>query len=488
MNNKKDWGVYDDRITFSHSADDPATEGTYTYDPGEGGTVYVNTGCTIFSEYNTGDGQDFMVPVEKQTTKFELKPGTYNDEPTLYLQFAPQTLLPYISADAAYNNPYFRVEALTNTRLVLIYDGDGIVWRMVFTSREDTGLPTEPEEPAATFDWNVDASANLWKTVTDGSAIVGIETWFADGSWTPLPTQPAVDVTADGFEVVVPEGTGGDQWQGQVKIHTNLSAKGGKPYSFYCLVDADNDVSGMTIKLTESGEGRDGNFFFDGRHDITAGKQFVYKAEGVTLKEGVDAPALSLVLDLGGAPAGTKVKVSKIYFEQDNTVGYDDPANLWKAVDSGEAFVNFTTWFADGGWSPLPTQPEIAHDGNAYTLTIPEGTGGDQWQGQVGIHTSLTAELAATYNFSCIIEMDNDAPGVTIKLTETDDADGTKHDSNFFFDGRHAVTADKPFVYSAKGVTLSQNDAHALSLVLDFGGTPAGTEVKISNIVFSKAD
>lgn len=488
VNNKKDWGVYDDRITFSHSAGDPATEGTYTYDPGEGGTVYVNTGCTIFPEYNTGDGQDFMVPVEKQTSKFELKPGTYNDEPTLYLQFAPQTLLPYISADAAYNNPFFRVEALTNTRLVLIYDGDGIVWRMVFTSREDTGLPTEPEVPAATFDWNVDASSNQWKAVTDGSAIVGIDTWFADGGWNLLPTQPDIVTTADGFEVVVPEGTGGDQWQGQVKIHTSLSAKGGKPYNFYCLVDADNDVPGMTIKLTESGEGRDGNFFFADRHNISADKQFVYKAEGVTLKEGVYAPALSLVLDLGGAPAGTKVKVTKIYFEEDNTVGYDDPANLWRSVDSGEAFLNFTTWFADGSWQALPTQPEIAHDGNAYTLTIPEGTGGDQWQGQVLIHTSLTAQMASSYNFSCTIEMDNDAPGVTIKLTESNESEEVKHDNNFFFDGRHAVTADKAFVYSAKGVTLPLNDAHALSLVLDFGGTPAGTKVKISNIIFSKAD
>lgn len=489
VNDKADWGVYDDRISFSHSATDPATQGTYTYDPGEGGTVYVNKDCTIFPEYNTNDGQDFMVPVSKQTSTFELQPGTYNDEPTLFIKFAPETLLPYISSDAAYNNPYFRVEALTNTRLVLIYDGDGIVWRMVLTSREDTGLPTEPDEPAAVFDWNVDASTNLWKNMTEGGSLLGIETWFADGGWQTLPTQPDVVVTEDGFEVVVPEGTGGDRWQGQVKIHTNLAAKGDKPYNFYCLVDADNDAPGMTIKLTDSGDGRDGNFFFDDVHPITADKQFVYKAEGVKLKEGVDAPALSLVLDLGGTPAGTKVKVSKIYFEEDKSVLYDDPANIWKTVDSGESLIDITTWFADNGWSTLDPQPEIARDGNAYTFTVPDGIGGTQWQGQVAINTSLTAELASTYYFSCTVEMDNDSPeGVTIKLTETDGPDGTKHDGNFFFDGRHPITADKPFVYTAKGATLKLNDAHALSLVFDFGGTPGGTKVKVSNIVFSKVD
>lgn len=72
--------------------------------------------------------------------------------------------------------------------------------------------------------------------------------------------------------------------------------------------------------------------------------------------------------------------------------------------------------------------------------------------------------------------------GAVIKLTEDGD------DNNFFFDGRHDIMADKAFVYSAKGVTLPINDAKALMLVLDFGGTPGGTNVKVSEIVFSKAE
>lgn len=480
VNNKADWGVYDDRISFTHSDADGVAAGSYSYNPGEGGTVYVNTGCSIFSEYNTNDGQDFMAPVSAQTAGFTLIPGTYNDEECLYIQFAPQTILPYIPNDAMYNNPYFRVEALTNNRLVLIADEGNIAWRLVFTSREDTGLPEEPDTPGATFDWNYDAASNMWKAVDGGSSFDKIETWFANDGWTVLDPQPEVKATGDGYEVVVPEGTGGSQWQGQVKIHTTLAAKGDKKYNFYCLVDADNDVPGMTIKLTENGN--DDNFFFADRHDISGDKQFVYKAEGVKLAKGTDAQALSLVLDLGGAPAGTKVKISKIYFEQDNTVGYDDDANMWKAVDNGSSFLSFETWFANNDWQTLEPQPEIKHDGNAYTFTVPEGTGGAQWQGQLKIHTNLTAELASIYNFSCKIEMDNDAQGVTIKLTEDGD------DNNFFFGDRHNVTADKAFVYSAKGVTLPINDAKALMLVLDFGGTPGGTNVKISEIVFSKAE
>jgi len=480
VNDKADWGVYDDRVSFAHSDADGVAGGSYTYNPGEGGTVYVNTGCTIFAEYNTNDGQDFMAPVSEQTSSFELIPGTYNDEECLYIQFAPQTILPYIPNDAMYNNPYFRIEALTNSRLVLIADEGTIAWRMVFTNREDTGLPEEPDTPGATFDWNYDAASNMWKAVDGGSSFDKIETWFANDGWETLDPQPEVKATGDGYEVVVPEGTGGSQWQGQVKIHTTLAAKGDKKYNFYCIVDADNDVPGMTIKLTENGN--DDNFFFADRHDISGDKQFVYKAEKVTLAKGTDAQALSLVLDLAGTPAGTTVKISKIYFEEDNTVGYDDDANMWKAVDSGSSLLSIETWFANGGWETLDPQPEIKHDGNAYTFTVPEGIGGDQWQGQVKLHTNLTAELASSYNFSCKIGMDNDASGVTIKLTEDGD------DNNFFFGDRHSITADKPFIYSAKGVTLPVNDAKALMLVLDFGGTPAGTNVKVSEIVFSKSE
>lgn len=57
----------------------------------------------------------------------------------------------------------------------------------------------------------------------------------------------------------------------------------------------------------------------------------------------------------------------------------------------------------------------------------------------------------------------------------TDDADGTKHDNNFFFADRHEITADKAYTYKVTGQKLPQNDAHALSLFFDFGGTPGGT-------------
>ena len=218
------------------------------------------------------------------------------------------------------------------------------------------------------------------------------------------------------------------------------------------------------------------NFFFADRHEVTADKAFVYKAENVSLPL-KDAAALSLFLDFGGTPAGTVVKVSKIYFEE--ALSYDDERNLWKAVDSGDAFTAVTPWFANDGWGQIE-DPKWSHDGNVWELDIPAEIGTQQWQGQFPIKTTLSAAMADSYTFSCTLVGDNDMPGVTIKLTDGAD------DNNFFVADRHAITADQTFVYKVTGVKLPVGDAASLSLFFDFGGTPGGTHVKISDIILIK--
>ena len=110
--------------------------------------------------------------------------------------------------------------------------------------------------------------------------------------------------------------------------------------------------------------------------------------------------------------------------------------------------------------------------------------GGDQWQGQFPINTNLTAAKGEKYSFSCTIMADENCPGVTIKLTETDDEQ--KHDNNFFFADRHDIEQFDIYTYTITDVELPLNDAHALSLFFDFGGTPVGTSIVISDITFIK--
>ena len=347
----------------------------------------------------------------------------------------------------------------------------------------------DPEKP--TMDWDYESSANLWKAVDNGSAFKGISTWFANDGWSPLDTQPEI-VHKDGiWEFVAPAGIGSSQWQGQIKIFTTISASKAKKYNFYCVVESDMDIPGVTIKLTQSDESEsnkhDDNFFFDGRHDVKADEPLVYKAEAAALSKD-DAHELTLVFDFGGAPEGAHVKISKIYFEEAVVLNYDDANNLWKSVDTGDAFKGISTWFANDGWSPLDTQPEIIHNGNKWSLVVPEGIGTSQWQGQVKIFTTLSAKQNDPYNFQCTITADNNINGATIKLTQSDESESNKHDDNFYFDGRHDVKADEPFVYKATSVTLPKGDAHEFTMVFDFGGAPAGTNIVISDIIFEKAE
>ena len=651
-NDKKDFGVYDDRITFTA---DTRKGGTYTYDAGADGMTYVNWG-TSFNP--TGAEPDVDVALGNQTSTWSFEVYDWEDAEgnvtkQTYIQLGENTLFPYISSNAQYENPKFRIETLTATKMVLVYDAPdrSIAWRFILTSAADERLVEEQGfdansdfnlwkgvTPEATFyfapnwspdrtaemqatyndkgndytvtvpdaafdrwqaqmhlhttgvetsaanhydfscifvadadidgvtvkvtneadneaiidvdnislkagkeyvfwksdvegkdlspvkivfdfghatgatnisisnivlkdhanndgtivseggegggedkpkmDWNYESGANLWKAVDDGTLFDAFGYWFADDGWGELPNQPVATHDGDTYEITLPEGMGGSQWQGQYHIDTKLTASASKAYNFYFVMETDQDCPGVTVKLTDAG---DSNFFCEGRHDVKADEPFIFKLEGATLKEGKDAEAIRLFFDFGGSPAGTHVKISKIYFEEVVSINYDDADNLWKGVDDGSVASSFGYWFADDGWGELPNQPVATRNGDTYVITLPEGMGGSQWQGQFHIDTQLTASAALAYNFQLVMEADNDCPGVTIKLTDAGD-------SNFFCEGRHDIKADEPYVYTLKGATLKDGaDATAIRLFFDFGGSPAGTKVKISKIVFKEA-
>ena len=650
VNDKKDFGVYDDRITFTANT---RKGGAYTYNAGEDGKTYVNYGTKFNTE---GAGADLDVTLGNQTSTwsfeiYEWQDADGNTTKQTYIQLGANTLFPYISSDAQYENPKFRIESLTAKKMVLVYETPdrSIAWHFILTSEADERLVEESgfdagsafnmwkgitptmsfyynpdpgwgnEQTAAfealfkggdndytvtipnecysewqaqvhfhttlttsaatnydfscifnsdrdiegvvvkltneddseaiidehninlkagqdyvfwvsdvagkdlnpvklvmdfghatgetkvnisnivlkdhanddgtivsgggggggdkpTMDWDYESGANLWKAVDDGTLFGAFGYWFADNNWSQIANSEATH-SGDTYEITLPEGIGSSQWQGQFHIDTKLTASAAKAYNFYLVMEADADCPGVTIKLTDSG---DSNFFCEGRHDIKADEPFIYKLTGATLKDGVDATSIRLFFDFGGSPAGTHVKISKIYFEEAVVLNYDDPANLWKGVDNGSVASSFGYWFADNSWTQIANS-ECVHSGDTYEITLPEGMGGSQWQGQFHIDTNLTAIASKAYHFQLVMEADQDCPGVTIKLTDAGD-------TNFFCEGRHDIKADEPFTYTLKNATLKEGvDATAIRLFFDFGGSPSGAKVKISKIIFKEA-
>ncbi len=653
-NDKADWGVYDDRLTFT-------AEGGYTYNPGEGGTVYVNNGTSLFPEYNTlvqpdGSKIDFMAPVETQNTSYHFDV----DGDKIVLKMPAQTLFPYLSSDAQFANPVFTVTKLTNSEMILLYEGSGITWRFMFTSKDDTApkafkgykfdsdgnmlknatweifryyahgdgwegynaediaytnegnkkfvvtLPHEsnqrwqaqlqlqnlggvstqagknydfsiklkanqdlnsatvkltdatddtnfyfdeviplegdteyllvksnmegkdiakfhlvfdfggcqagtiveitdmvlkdhayddgagqPDEQGGEqggkdkLDWNYDAPSNLWKAVDAGAYVTGY--YFAAGDdWHAIDYTEATH-KGDVWELTLPADLGKNQWQGQFHIDTKLTASAEKKYNFYMIMESDQDLSQVTFKLTDAG---DTNFFIEERNDVPGGEPFILKRQGVTLKEGTDAEAIRLFFDFGGCPGGANVKISKIYFaEADGSVDggaagspmdYDAAENFWKAIDDNSAFELGYYFAAGDDWHSI-TFTEATHKGDTYEITLPDGLGKNQWQGQFHIDTKLTASASKKYDFQFVIETDNDCPQVTMKLTDAGD-------TNFFIEERNDVAGGEPITFTWSGVALKEGtDASAIRLFFDFGGSPGGTNVKISKIIFRES-
>ncbi|MCR5712844.1 MAG: hypothetical protein K6G46_10430 [Prevotella sp.] len=474
---KKDFGVYDDRITFTA---DTRKGGTFTYDAGKDGLTYVNTGTT---KWGSSDA-DFDVAIGNQITDWSFEVYDWEDtegkvSKQTFIQLGSNTAFPYISSDAQYENPKFRIESLTAKKMVLVYDAPdrSIAWRFILTSEAE-------EKTFNGFDPKSDC--NMFKTAKNN-----ITFWYADENWAQRPDPTMVE--GDNNWLINLPLANTQQWQSQMAFHTDMATNAATNYDFSILITSDKDLAGATVKLTQ--EDNDDNFFFADRVDLKAGEEYIFWKSDMP---GLDINNVKLVLDFGGCQDDTNIEISSFVLKEhscdDGTVlpkdkpGGDEPkmdwdpkaaSNLWTPVESGEAFISVTPWFANDSWTQIG-DPAWSHDGDVWTVNIPEGMGGSQWQGQFPINTSLKASAGKKYNFYCVLEADNDCPGVTIKLTESDDAE--KHDQNFFFADRHDVKADVPYIYKAQGVSLPLNDAHALSLFFDFGGTPIGTNIKISKI------
>jgi len=317
--------------------------------------------------------------------------------------------------------------------------------------------------------------------LTDG-VITKVDSWFGDASWGTLTTSTA---EWDGSKITVklnqePYG----QWHAQVKPVTTLTKLNpAKEYDFTCKITSNKAVSGITVKVMDNVE-----MYYNTNVTIEAGENEV-KCLNFAGSDGESNG--TIVFDFGNADNGTELVIENLSLVEHDPIPSNEKVdwdcnsvlNQWKAVEDGSAFVSVTPWFANGSWSQI-ADPEWSHADGKWTLTLTEGMGGSQWQGQFPINTTLTAQKDKKYNFYCLVESESDLKGVTIKLTETDE-DGVKHDGNYFFTERHNSKNGK-IIYKAEGVQLTQNDAHALSLFFDFGGSPAGAQVTISQIYFAE--
>lgn len=149
-----------------------------------------------------------------------------------------------------------------------------------------------------------------------GFEVVKYTTWFANSGWDASAIeQPEIIFLEDGYSFISPEGIGGDQWQGQVHVWTNVETSAEHKYDFTLTLEADKDIKGVTIKiqkgdsLGEDTDTDDNSFIVLDRVDVEAGDPYLYFFKG---KQGIDTKNIQVCMDYAGAPDKTNITVSDI--------------------------------------------------------------------------------------------------------------------------------------------------------------------------------
>lgn len=463
---KKDWGVYDNRMTF-------VLEGNvYQFDPGAAGTIYVNTGISSepYGSHNTNDGKDYLYPVEAQTAEWSWEV----DGEDLYLILPANTYWPYYANVDFIANPRFKVESISTKSADLVIDNGEIAWHFTITSGA-------AEVKFNGFNYNHEA--NLWKPV-DAEGAHSYSFFYAPG-WTQI-ADPEVSCAGGKYTFSLPSATS-EQWQAQCFIipTTDLPLSAATNYDFSCILNSSTDIKKVTLKLTDTTN--DGNFLFTENVNLTAFEDYVFYLSDLP---GIDAATVKMVFDFGGNPDNTEVSVSNIVLKDhaidDGTVlpsvpedpvagpeeyKYDSEANLWKAADAAHSY----SFYYAPSWSQLPN-PEVENNGNEYLLKLPSATFA-QWQAQFFIipDNPVALESSKSYDFSVVLNSTTDIRAVTLKLTENG------NDDNFLFTENVNLTAFEDYIFDLSD--LPGIDAAAVKMVFDFGGNPDNTEVTIKRIV-----
>ena len=150
---------------------------------------------------------------------------------------------------------------------------------------------------------------NLWP-----DAAVTVSQWFSGPDWSGALTADYKLLEGNGFELTVPEGIGGSEWMGQFALLTDIKALNSHRYEFSANINS-SEAGTITIKIANEPEEDDAHLLnYDNGVGLVAGT-VAYKLKDIYPKP-QDADAMKVIFDFGRMPAGTKVTVTDIVFQE----------------------------------------------------------------------------------------------------------------------------------------------------------------------------
>lgn len=278
-NEKAGFGLYDDEITFY-------ADGKYVFNPGADGKIYINKDVTAIGP-GTTQSEDYDIDWTVQESTYTLNGDV--------ITFPEGVVIGYVANNESVTNPTYVITENTEDKLVIVANFSGISWQYIYKPKPDV--------------FDVDGPGNFWK-----SASVSMTYWYSPSDWSGGLTPETETLENNGLKVVIPEGIGGNEWQGQTVFHTDIPMSASKTYDFCVTVEADQDIPAMTFKLAWEGNDNDHAAFYVNDFAVEAGEPATFKMESVV--PDVDYDKVVLFVDLGRCTAGTTVTLTKICLQE----------------------------------------------------------------------------------------------------------------------------------------------------------------------------
>lgn len=278
-NEKAGFGLYDDEITFY-------ADGKYVFNPGADGKIYINKDVTAIGS-GTTQSEDYDIDWTVQESTYTLNGDV--------LTFPEGVVIGYVANNESVTNPTYVITENTEDKLVIVANFSGISWQYIYKPKPDV--------------FDVDGPGNFWK-----SASVSMTYWYSPSDWSGGLNPETETLENNGLKVVIPEGIGGNEWQGQTVFHTDIPMSASKAYDFCVTVEADQDIPAMTFKLAWEGNDNDHAAFYVNDFTVEAGEPATFKMESVV--PDVDYDKVVLFVDLGRCTAGTTVTLTKICLQE----------------------------------------------------------------------------------------------------------------------------------------------------------------------------
>ena len=278
-NEKAGFGLYDDEITFY-------ADGKYVFNPGADGKIYINKEVTAIGP-GTTQSEDYDIDWTVQESTYTLNGDV--------LTFPEGVVIGYVANNESVTNPTYVITENTEDKLVIVANFSGISWQYIYKPKPDV--------------FDVDGPGNFWK-----SASVSMTYWYSPSDWSGGLNPETETLENNGLKVVIPEGIGGNEWQGQTVFHTDIPMSASKTYDFCVTVEADQDIPAMTCKLAWEGNDNDHAAFYVNDFTVEAGEPATFKMESVV--PDVDYDKVVLFVDLGRCTAGTTVTLTKICMQE----------------------------------------------------------------------------------------------------------------------------------------------------------------------------